>query len=339
MDRRSSIIISSVSLILAVTLLSGCGSMADRQPDSVTYVNRKSDLAKTATRQQFTERVLYLKDVNGLVAPQAVGLPKTDQATKQVLNYLVDDGPVSELLPNGFQATLPPGTEVNHVSIDQRGNATVDFSKELFDTPASGQTQAIQSIVWTLTQFPSVKSVTITVNGKTLSVWPSTKNEVGGGLTRADGINQVSGGVADMSGSQPLTVYYLAANKGKTYDVPVTVRGAADTDRVTSLVHALIHEPESGPFITPLNPETELTEKPKIKNGTVYLHFNEAIYDNKKAKTINDQVIRSLVLTLTGDAAIQKVSIKVGQSTKMTLESGKTISGPVTREWVDATGI
>ncbi|MCO7124752.1 GerMN domain-containing protein [Sporolactobacillus shoreicorticis] len=339
MYRRTSFILAGACLALSMTLLAGCGNMADREPDSVKYVNSKSDLAKTSTRQQFTERVLYLTDANGFVVPQMIGLPKSNAVTKQVLNYLVADGPISNLLPNGFQATLPSGTEVKHVSTDQRGNATADFSKDLLDIPAANQRQAVQSIVWTLTQFPAIKSVTITVNGKALDTWPSTKNEVGRGLTRADGINQVTGDVADVSGSEPLTVYYMAANKGKTYDVPVTVRGTVGSDRVTGLVNALIHEPAAGALISPMNPDIQLTQKPRIKNGTVFLHFNSAIYDNKKARTINDQVIRSLVLTLTGDPAIQKVSIQVGNSTKMTLESGKTLSGAVSREWVDATGL
>lgn len=339
MYRRTSIIVTGASLVLSMALLSGCGSMADREPDSVKYVNSKADLAKTAKHQQYTEKVLYLIDANGFVAPQMVGLPNTNTSVKQVLDYLVEDGPVSNLLPNGFQATLPPGTEVRNVTTDQRGNLTADFSKELLDTPASNQNQVVQSIVWTLTQFQSVKTVTISVDGKPLDMWPSSKNEVGRTLTRADGINQVVGDVADFTGSEPLTVYYMAANKGKTYDVPVTVRVDGSVDRVTSLVNALVHEPATSDLISPFNPNIQLIGKPQIKNGTVYLHFNDAIYDNKKAKTINDQVVRSLVLTLTGEPTIQKVSIRVGTSTKMKLESGKTLTGPVSREMVDATGL
>lgn len=339
MYRRASILFTTALLVFSMALLTGCGSVANQEPSSVKYVDSKADLTKTATHQQFTERVLYLKDANGFVAPQMVGLPKTSAATKQVLSYLVNDGPISNLLPNGFQAVLPSGTEVRNVTTDQRGNVTADFSKELLDTPAASQKQAVQSIVWTLTQFQANKSVTITVDGKALDVWPSSKMDVGRGLTRADGINQVVGDVADMTGSEPLTVYYMAANKGKTYDVPVTVRGVVDTDRVTSLVNALINEPAAGVLISPMNPDVQLTRKPQIKNGTVSLHFNNAIYDNKKAKTINDQVLRSLVLTLTGESNIQKVSIQVGNATKMTLESGKTLSGPVSRDFVDATGL
>ncbi|MCO7175992.1 GerMN domain-containing protein [Sporolactobacillus kofuensis] len=338
MYRRTSMIITGVSLILSIGLLSGCG-VADRQPDSVSYVNSKADLTKSGRHPQFTARVLYLMDANGYVVPQMLGLPNTKSSVRQVLNYLVDDGPVANALPNGFRATLPSGTEILNVLNDQRGNLTVNFSKELLDTPVSNQNRAVQSIVWTLTQFQSVKTVTITVEGKQLDKWPAVQNASGRMLTRADGINQVAGDVADLTGSEPVTVYYMAANKGKTYDVPVTVRADGRTDQVTTMVHALIHEPATSNLISPMNPDSQLMSKPKIENGTVFLHFNDAIYDNKKAKTINDQVLRSLVLTLTEDPAIQKVSIQVGQSTKITLESGRILSGPVSREMVDATGL
>ncbi|WP_028976843.1 GerMN domain-containing protein [Sporolactobacillus terrae] len=340
MYRRTSIVCVGAALALSMALLAGCGGVADKEPGSVKYVNSKRDLTESAAKQEYTQRVLYLRDANGLLAPQFVGLPKSNTATKQVLNYLVSDGPVSNALPNGFQATLPADTEVNHVTVDQRGNATADFTKPLLDTPAGGQQQAIQSIVWTLTQFPAVKTVTITVDGKAFTEWPSSKQEVGSGLTRANGINQVYGDVADIAGSEPMTVYYISANnKGKTYDVPVTVRRAVTEDRVTSMVNALVNEPSASEVISPLDPNVRLTEKPKLTNGTVYLHFNDALYDNKKAKTVNDQVLRSLVLTLTGDPAIQKVSIQIGSASKVMLESGKTLSGPVTREFVDAAGV
>ena len=47
-----------------------------------------------------------------MVVPQTFELPKTESAAKQALEYIVKDGPVSEILPNGFQAVLPAGTEI-----------------------------------------------------------------------------------------------------------------------------------------------------------------------------------------------------------------------------------
>ncbi|CAM3141946.1 GerMN domain-containing protein [Sporolactobacillus spathodeae] len=325
-------------LILFLTLLSACG-VADRKPSSIDYVKNKAALNKTADRTKYVKRELFLSDARGLLVPQSIGLPETKEPLKQVLNYLVDDGPVSNILPNGFQAVLPPGTEVRSVHVDASGNLTADFSKELLDASSDSRDQIVQSIVWTATQFENVKSVTLRVAGEKLTQWPKTGEEIGTGLTRTSGINQNFDQVTDVAGSQPVNVYYLYVEKGKSFNVPVTVRVSSQGNEWAAMVQALIHEPEGSDFISALNPDTQLISRPYIKNGIVYLHFNQAIYEDKASKTISDQALRSLVLTLTGTNGINKVSIKVGQSSKMTLESGTTISGPVSRTMVTATGL
>ncbi|WP_010630376.1 GerMN domain-containing protein [Sporolactobacillus vineae] len=326
--------------LLSASLLAGCGGADTQKPDSLSYVKSKSDLQKASKATTYIQRQLYLSNATGVLIPQAVGLPETKDAIRQTLQYLVKDGPVTDLLPNGFQAVLPPDTEVTHTSLDARGNLTADFSKELIGTGADRQ-QILQSIVWTATQFDQVKSVTVRIAaGKGASGGSAGAAQVvGRELTRADGINPVFGSLADVTGSSQQTVYYLAADKGKTYEVPVTVRIADQGDILSGLVAALIHEPASSDFISPFNPDTKLVEKPTISDGVVRLHFNNAIFDSPKAKKISDQALRSLVLTLTGEPGIRQVAIKVGNSERILLESGKVISGPVSRKMVDATGL
>lgn len=336
--RRSSV--TAAAVLLALALLAGCGAAADRQPSSVQYVKNKSELAKTAHNIKSVQRELYLSDENGLLAPQTVALPASPAPARQVLDYLVQDGPVTDLLPNGFRAVLPAGTMVKSVSLDRQGLLTADFSSELLDAPVSDQGRIVQSIVWTLTQFDNVKKVTIRVNGKALNGWPNSKQPVGQELTRSDGINETFGGVADVADSVPATVYYLSSNKGKSYDVPVTVRIArSGSDSLYSLVNTLIREPAGTVFISTFSPDTELVEKPVVKNGVVYLHFNDALFTDKAAKTISDDALRCLVLTLTGENGIRLVSIKVGSSDKVMLEFGKMISGPVSRSMVSPAGL
>ncbi|BBP91349.1 hypothetical protein BsIDN1_49670 [Bacillus safensis] len=55
-------------------------------------------------------------------------MPKNEGSAKQTLEYLVDGGPISNLMPNGFRAVLPADTSV---SVDIKdGTAVVDFSNE-----------------------------------------------------------------------------------------------------------------------------------------------------------------------------------------------------------------
>lgn len=329
----------SLLLIFIMSLLTACGGIADRKPSQIDYVKNKAALNKTAGNTKYVTRELFLSDASGLLVPQSVGLPENKTPLKQVLSYLVDDGPVSNILPNGFQATLPPGTEVRGVHLDATGNLTADFSKELLDASSDSRDQIVQSIVWTATQFYTVKTVTLSVNGQKLTEWPKTGEEIGTDLTRASGINQTFDQVTDVAASQPVNIYYLYVEKGKAYNVPVTIRVANQGNQLETMVNALIHEPEGSEFISALNPEAELVTTPYVKNGVAYLHFNSALYEDKASHTLSDQALRSLVLTLTGQDGINKVAIKVGHATKMTLESGKTITGPVSRMMVSATGL
>ena len=72
---------------------------------------------------------LYLIDKNGYVVPQTLELPKSEGVAKQALEYLVKDGPVTEILPNGFRAVIPTDTQMS-VKIDE-GVAVVDFLRNL----------------------------------------------------------------------------------------------------------------------------------------------------------------------------------------------------------------
>jgi Spore germination protein len=330
--------IAVLALVFPIMTLTACGGTNSQKPDSLSYVKNKTDLQRVSKATTYIQRQLYLSDSAGVLIPQAVGLPQTKDVIRQALQYLVKDGPVTDLLPNGFQAVLPSDTEVTRVALDPQGHLTADFSKELLSAGSDRQL-ILQSIVWTATQFDKVKSVTVRIAGKTVSNGSGTTQVVGKDLTRSDGINAVFGSLADVTGSSQQTVYYLAAEKGKTYEVPVTVRITDQGDSVSGLVGALIHEPASSDFISPFNPDTKLVEKPTISGGVVHLHFNSAIYDSPSAKRISDQALRSLVLTLTGEPGIHQVSIKVGNSDHVQLESGKSISGPVSRKMVDATGL
>ena len=67
---------------------------------------------------------------------------------------------------SGLEAPLPKGCGVRSVQM-KNGTVTVDFSKEFLDAVQGEQgTQTIRAIYFTAMQFPGVKKVQITVEGK-----------------------------------------------------------------------------------------------------------------------------------------------------------------------------
>ena len=97
-------------------------------------------------------------------------VPKTTAVARAALEQLLK-GPTSQEQSNGFASLVNLGVKINSLTIDN-GVAKVDFN-QVFSNGVAGSCRVslIRSqIEQTLKQFPTVKSVIISVNGKTEDV-------------------------------------------------------------------------------------------------------------------------------------------------------------------------
>jgi germination protein M len=205
------------AVVVSTVLLSGCGlfgtevkkkvdppqkvSIEDKQTSKETTSNKENPQATLKTE-------LYLLDKNGYVVPQTLELPKTTSVAKQALDYLVTNGPVTEMLPNDFKAVLPADTEL---SVDIKdGVATVNFSKEFKNYQPADELKILQSITWTLTQFDTVKQVKLKMTGHELTEMPVNGTPISKVLSRAGGINLDTADINDITNTKPLTVYFIS---------------------------------------------------------------------------------------------------------------------------------
>ncbi|MCQ6278297.1 GerMN domain-containing protein [Bacillus sp. EB600] len=338
-----------VSTVFASSLLlSGCGLFGNEvqkkidPPKDVTIV-KDSNSAVTTTKKatetakkdnktgEMVKTELYLVDKNGYVVPQTIALPKTSSVAKQALEYLVADGPVSELLPKGFQAVLPAGTEVTVEVKD--GVASVDFSKEFKNYQAKDEMKILQSVTWTLTQFNSIKNVKLSLAGQPLKKMPVSGTPVGDNLSRASGINIDTADALDITNTRPVTVYYIGGDEGSYYYVPVTRRVSNQVkDNITAVVDELVKGPSySSNLVTDFVSGVKLLEPPKVDNEKVTLNFNESIYGSFKEKVVSQHLLDALVLSITEQQGIKEVVVEVKGKTELVKEDGKKLTAPVTR--------
>lgn len=342
--------IAVVAVILAASaFISGCGLFEKGKekldpPQEVTYLKEGENLEAspeeaTPDKEISVEkkadtvmRDLYLIDRNGMVVSQTLPLPKSDSTAKQALEYLVADGPVAEILPNGFRTVLPADTTVD-VDI-QDGKAIVDFSEEFATYDPKDEKRILQAITWTLTQFDSIKSVELRMNGHRLNEMPVNGTPISEeGLSRQDGINIDDSGVADITNTRPVTVYYLSQTDDKAYYVPVTKR-ISNTEK--DVVAAVIEELADGPgmqtgLISGLAGDVKLLEEPKVESGVVTLNFNKSILGSGEQKIITDAALESLVLSLTEQEGIESVSVMVDGKAELMNEKGEPLTAPVDR--------
>ncbi|MCP8967350.1 GerMN domain-containing protein [Ectobacillus ponti] len=327
-------------------LLTGCGMFGQEKASEtidppVKVSEGSKDAAQTKTKEnaqadkktEMVKRELYLMDKNGYVVPQTVELPAAqgNAYMKQALEYLVKDGPVSNLLPNGFQAVLPANTVVKGVDIKD-GTAVADFSDDFKKYKKEEERKIVESITWTLTQFKGVKQVKLRINGQDVAKMPVNNTPVNG-LSRADGINFDDEQVADVMNTKPVTLYFVAQNNKQVYYVPVTRRIAADTDdKVKAVIQELVKGPSHrSTLVSEFNSDARLISDPKFENGKVTLNFNENIYGSVGKNIISDHVLNSLVLSLTEQRGIEGVAIQVNGKSDLLTEKGEKLTKPVSR--------
>jgi len=342
----------AATVIASTVLLSGCGLFGGGEtveeidpPQNVSYTD-DTEVTDMETETEETEgtstqdneeestetvsRELYLIDHNGLVVPQTVSLPQTNSAARQVLEYLVDGGPVTSMLPDGFRAVIPQDTEVD-VKLD--GTTIIaDFSKEFTEYQPEDEKKIIEAITWSLTQFENIQDVELRINGHTLEEMPVNGTPINDTLSRADGINFDSSEVVDITNTRPLTLYFVAENNGEEYYVPVTRRVSnAEKDNVIAAVNELIDGPSlSSKLLSEFHGDVELLGS-SYADGKVTLDFNEAIFGSFEEQMVSKHVLNSLVLSLTEQEGIESVSITVDGKDGIVNEEGKSVSEPVSR--------
>ena len=337
-------------VIASSVYLAGCGLWPDNEkkeaidpPQTVTYLKEGEapvsenkpveEGTKDAENQNIAMTELYLIDKNGYVVPQSMPLPNTKSLAKQALEYLVVDGPVTNMIPNGFRAVLPAGTEVLSVDIKD-GKAIADFSKEFNEYHKDDEQKIVQAVTWTLTQFDSVENIELRVNGQSLKEMPVNGMALNPeGLTRESGINIDTEDAVDVANTRPLTVYYMAQEEEDFYYVPVTKRVSnAEGDNIMAAVEELVEGPShSSELVSEFLPDAQLLEEPIVQDGKVTLNFNKSILGSFEDKMISESLLNALVLSLTEQPGIKSVAVKVDGESKLVTEKGKPVSESVTR--------
>ncbi|RSL32726.1 sporulation protein [Salibacterium salarium] len=267
-----------------------------------------NDSAETET----VERELYLLDEEGMVVPQTFELPKEEGVLNQSLEYLVSDGPLTSMLPNGFRAVLPAGTEVD-VNLKE-GTAITDFSTEFRDYDPKHEQAILQAVTWTLTQFENVDDVSLRINGYEQETMPVNNTPIGESYSRENGINLENGQVSDMTGSDSVTIYFLSQNQEDAYYVPVTrrVEGQEDGNMLEAAMDELAKGPAADSSLYDVFREgTSLANEVTMEGETASLLFNEGLLTEQEGTAIAEEALHAIALSATEVEGVQEVELNV----------------------------
>ena len=142
-----------IIMLFLLLVVAGCSFMESPEPDPVQEPPETMEVA-----------VYYLKSANNemYLVREVHEVEKSEAPARAALNELINGTPITE----GAIKVLPTDTKILGIKIDQ-GLATVDFSSEVLqaNVGSSGEALGIASIVNTLTEFPSIQKVQLTVDG------------------------------------------------------------------------------------------------------------------------------------------------------------------------------
>ncbi|WP_425313238.1 GerMN domain-containing protein [Paenibacillus mangrovi] len=337
--------ISAAGLLAVPVLLSGCslfGSQSsmdiDKPPAEIEQqmLNMTEGPVSTNKGEQTGPKTtVYLMNEKGLLAPISLGIPeaKDEGNMKQALQAMVEGGAYAKYVPKGFSGVLPKGTVINSVTMNKEQKvAVVDFNSAFNKYNAPDERKILEAVTWTLTGFSGVQKVQLSVDGQMLTEMPLKDTPLNQPLSRSFGINLEKGDGASIMNSTPVTVYFatLSSDGVYSYYVPVTRLVQPGQDKLTAALHELIQGPQQNDGLEQVMTDgTSVQSVKTAKDGTVTVALKDDMFE--KDEQIPNELLQSVVLTISENTSNAKVKIDMNGSQKVIGFDNQDYSKPVSR--------
>ena len=296
--------ISTASILLLICLLFVLF------PKDKDVINIKGEIIEYTSNNKTLG--IYMVNKDNYVAKTNVIINENDieKEIREILEYLIIDGKKEDNVPNGFRSIIPSGTEIKSIKLKD-GLLKINFSKEILEIDENLEEKMLESIVYSLTEIDGIDNILIYVEDDLLTVLPKSKINLPSVLNRNIGINKKY----DINSTKNITkttIYYVGKNNNDYYYVPVTKVSNDNKDKIK----VIIDELSSGPIyennlMSFMNYNAEL-EKYEVKNNNMYLTFNDYILDNIEDKSILEEVIYTISLSIKDNYDVDEVIFMIG---------------------------
>lgn len=271
----------------------------------------EQNLKENTIIENIQKSVLYLPDPQKYVSRIQVVMKNSDtlEKAREIVELLTINASKSQYLPNGFQAVLPSGTKLNDLAI-QNDILKLDFNEIFLKMPKEMEEDAIESLIFSLTEINEVEGILIYVNGELLTKLPHSKIKLPSVLTRDYGINKIY----DLTSFQNViktTTYYVSKLQDTIYYVPVTEITNNEKEKVEIIIERLKSSPiNQTNLMSYLNANAELLDYEILEND-IELSFNHYLLDDFNNKEILEEVEYSIALSLKDSLDIDMVSFLI----------------------------
>lgn len=277
-------------------------------PDAEPSAPTDADAAASSDNgAQKVSTIVYYQDNYGYLVPVMCSVPMQDGIAKATLKLMVQSvGNDMQAARLGLRTVLPENTRID---LDiSNGLARIDLSKEVLDmADAAAETNMIEAIVQTLTEFESVDRVEFLIDGQKREAL-THGTPVGGEFTRGDINLEAAEPTISLSAAEPVTLYF-PADSGAVI-VPVT-RMVRSTPDINTAVLELAKGPSNEEMLESVVPAGCGLIDVKVENGVAKLNFTGEFVNLVQNSDGGRMALKALVLTCTQFDGIRGVEIYV----------------------------
>lgn len=272
------------------------------------------NIEKTSIEYLYTNEVevVYLLDSNDYVSRTTIKKNGDNvlETAHDIISALTIDGNRSDIIPNGFKAIIPSGTEILDINIAD-DLITVDLSRDVLMINALYEEKMIESIIYSLTNIEGIDKVKLLVEGDNFSKLPNSGKTLPLILDRSYGINK-NYDLINTNNIESYTVYYVSKINDDSYYVPVTKYiNSKGEDKIKVIIEELSTSPiYEDNLMSFLNAEVSLINY-NIENDILNLNFNNSIFMDRGSSEILEEVIYTIGLSCIDNYEVTDVSISV----------------------------
>lgn len=266
-----------------------------------------ADAAADKPAAQKASTVVYYQDNDGYLVPVMCSVPMEDGIAKATLNLMVKNaGNDMQAARLGLRTVLPENTAID---LDiSNGLARIDLSREVLElTDAAAETNMVNAIVSTLTEFDTVHEVEFLIDGQKIEKLPHG-TKVSGRFRRGDVNLESADEAMSVSDGNRVTLYF--PSEVGTVVVPVTRLVYSNPDINTAVLELAKGPSATGSLEDVLPAGCGLIDV-KVENGTAKLNFTKEFADLALNSDGGRMALKALVLTCTQFDGVESVEIYV----------------------------
>ena len=272
---------------------------------------------------------IYLAEGKGkYLLPVTVSLPWTEGVARATLEKLIEGPTPAQEMRYGLRSPLPPSAKVRGLVI-REGLAKLDLNAAFLDYDPGEEEFVLNSVLFTLLQFPAVNNVQLLIEGVVPEVFPGGTSAQEA-WSREQGINrEVEEELAGLEKSRAVTLYFCTVlGENHIFYVPVTRFVAAEKGIVEVTIEELFKGPRAGSSLFSDLPAGVQLRGFVLQEGVLTIDFSKEILYYRGGRRGEKNMLMQLILTLTEIPGVDKVQMLIAGE-KMNLPYGTPCQEPL----------